>query len=89
MNDKQRAKWRLTRARGMWRFVLLYGIVLCVAMLIATSIFDYFTSFYGIRFQDLYIKVPIYLVSGMVSGLVIWFLAEYQYNKSNDRSLRR
>lgn len=82
MNQKQRAKWARTRTKGMWRFVLLYGI-LCWGggMIIATS-----TLIYG--WGKLSIIVPIYLVAGLVVGLACWFVGEYKYRKSaNNDSL--
>jgi hypothetical protein len=88
MNNKQRAKWEKTRAKGMWRFVLLSGVFgFGGTMIIATSILDYFFSYNGFRFQDLYFKVPIYLISGLAFGLFIWFYGEYQYQK-NSKSAR-
>ena len=87
MNDKQRAKWKQTRARGMWRFILLNGILLFgSALIISTSIFDYFFSYNGLRLQDLYIKAPIYFISGLVFGLIVWFYGEYQYQKNSSNT---
>lgn len=81
MNDKQKAKWELTRNAGMGRFVLLYMIVFGAALTAVTSVFDYFFSFNGFRLSDLYIKVPIYLVGGLITGLTVWYIGEYQYHK--------
>jgi hypothetical protein len=83
MNDKQRTKWERTRAKGMRRFVLLNTVIMCAVMLISTSVFDYFFSFYGVRAKDLYFKVPIYAVSGLIFGLAMWFIAEYNYKKTS------
>ncbi len=76
MNQKQRAKWERTRAKGMWRFVLLYG-VLCWGgfAIIATS-----TLIYG--WDKLSLVAPIYLVAGFVFGLFCWFIGEYKYRKT-------
>ncbi len=81
MNQKQRAKWEQTRAKGMWRFILLNTVLFGGGLLIGTSIYDYFTSFNGFRFEDLYIKVPIYLIGGLVFGVAIWLIGEYRYKK--------
>lgn len=81
MNSKQRAKWEKARANGVWYFAARYTLLFSVTMIIATSIFDHFTSYGGFRFEDLYIKVPIYLVGGFITGLAIWFVAEHQYQK--------
>ena len=83
MNQKQRAQWEQTRAKGMWRFILLNMVLITSPMIIGTSIYDYFTSFNGFRFKDLYIKVPIYLVGSFVLGEITWLIAEYKYEKSS------
>ena len=82
MKQTQKAKWERTRAKGMWRFVLLYGAVMAVPMIVATSIFDHFTSPYGLTLRHLQVKVPIFLVSGFITGLVMWFIGEYNYRRS-------
>ena len=83
MNQKQRAQWEQTRAKGMTRFILLHIVLISSGMIIGTSIYDYFTSFNGFRFKDLYIKVPIYLVSSFVLGVIIWLIADYKYEKTS------
>ncbi len=76
MNQKQRAKWECTRAKGMWRFVLLYGVVGWGGVaIIATS-----TLIYG--WNKLSFVAPIYLVAGFVFGLLCWFIGEYKYRRS-------
>ncbi len=82
MNASQRAKWERTGGRGFWRFVLLYWVLLFGGtMIIVTSIFDYFTSHYGFRPENLKIRVPIWLLTGFVTGVIVWFYAEYKYKK--------
>ena len=86
MNQKQRAKWERTGAKGMWRFVLLYGVLLWGGfMIIAMSVYDFFFS--RSRFVDnLSITVPTFLVAGFVFGLAIWFNGEYKYRKSSSNA---
>ena len=86
MKQKQRAKWELTRAKGMWRFVLLYGVLLWGGfMIIARAIFDFFFS--RPRFMDnLSIIVPTFLVAGFIFGLAVWFIGEYMYRKSSSNA---
>ncbi len=87
MNQKQRAKWEQTRAKGMWRFVLLYFVLFWgMAMIIVTSIFDYFTSSYGLRLEHLMIKVPIFALTGFLTGVIVWFYAEHKYKKSSSHA---
>ena len=66
----------------MWLFVLLYGVVMSVSMIIVTLFFDYFSSPGGIKLEQLKIRVPILLVSGLVAGVGVWFIGEYQYQRN-------
>ena len=75
MNQKQRAEWEQTRAKGMWRFVLLCAILASVSVIIAKIIFY---SSLGILVGGV-----IGLVVGSVGGLVLWFIREYRYRKSS------
>ncbi len=81
MNQEQRAKWEQTRAKGMWRFILLNTVLFSGGLLIGTSIYDHFTRTNGFWFEDLYFNVPIYLVGGLVFGVAIWLIGEYRYKK--------
>lgn len=74
MNQNQRAKWERTRAKGMWHFVLLYG-VLCWGGLLSIAM----AVFTG---ANLRITLPIYLVAGFMFGLGCWFVGEYKYRKN-------
>jgi hypothetical protein len=83
MNEKQRAQWERTRAKGMWRFVLLWGLVVGGAMIFAVAIFDYFLTPTELFFRGLTIKVPIFLLAAFVGGVILWWVGEYQYKKSS------
>lgn len=89
MNSAQRAKWEQTRARGFWHYVLLYWVLWWGgAMIVCTSVCDYFLSARGFRFEDLEIKVPIYLIGGLGTGTMVWLYAEYRYRKNSGGSSR-
>lgn len=83
MNKKQRAIWERTRAKGMWRFVLLYGVLLWGGlMIVVRSVFDFFVS--SPRLLDnLTVHVPIFVVAGFIFGLAMWLIAEHKYRKSS------
>jgi hypothetical protein len=78
MNEKQRAKWERTRAKGMWHFVLLCGGVFWGGMALMAA-FIY-------RWDQLPIVLSIYLVAGLVFGLVTWFVGEYRYRKGSSKA---
>lgn len=82
MNSKHLAKWEQTRTKGIGRFVLLNAVLFGCALIIGTSVFDYFFSHRDFRFEYLYIKAPVYMVSGFIFGLLMWFVGERQYHKN-------
>lgn len=82
MNTLQRVKWKHTRTIGFWRFVLLSTLVFSGSMNIAMSVFDYFVNPSEVRFQYL-IKSLIWLVSGFMGGVMLWFYAEYKSKKDD------
>jgi hypothetical protein len=85
MNKKQKAKWEKLRTKGMWYFVLLYGVLWWGGfMIIATSTYDYFFGYRGFQFEDLRRTVPIYVIGGLVFGLVMWLIGESGYTNSKD-----
>ena len=66
----------------MWRFVLLYGVLFWGGLMIITS--SLYRMIIGtLVYNDLRITVPVYLVSGLVFGLVMWLVGEYMYRKSS------
>ena len=81
MNEKQRAKWERTRARGMARFVAIYAVVLTVVLSITMSVFDHFVDFRGFQPAKLKIEIPIFLICGILGGMAMWAVAERQYRK--------
>ena len=89
MNEKQKAKWEKARAGGKWRFVLLRGVVsLGVTMIVFTGLVKQLLAYFHITssgsleyfWQNLLtIYVPIYLVSGLLTGLFLWREGENNY----------
>ena len=84
LNQKQREQWERTRANGMWRFVLLWALVCTGAQSVGLSIFDYFSSSsYRPSAELLMVRALIFLVVGIICGVVLWFIAEHRYKKSS------
>lgn len=83
MKQQQTSKWEQTRARGMWRFLLVWTLLLGGAMIAATGIFDYFVKDSRPVLENMKIRAPIFLVSAFVGGLALWFLSEWRYKKSD------
>jgi hypothetical protein len=84
MIQKQRVKWERIRAKGMWRFVLLYGVLWWGGiMIIVTSIYGFFFRRLRYTLDDLEVLIPAFLVSGLVVGLVNWHAREYRYDKDS------
>ena len=90
MNQKQRAKWERARSKGMWRFVLLYGVLVFGGFTIITaSVYSMIIGSFA--YDNLRFTVPIFFVSGFVFGLALWLVGEYMYRQSasNDSSSDR
>ncbi len=88
MNQKQRSKWERTRAKGIWRFVLLYGVLFWGGLsIIANASFNMITgTFVSSRLS---LTVPVFLVSGFVFGLALWLVGEYMYRNSSSADSSR
>ena len=82
MNHKQRAKWEKVRAGGMWRYVLIYGVLYWGGvMIVGTSIYNFFFRPYRFSLNELKFSVPVFLVGGLLFGLFGWLVSEHQYRK--------
>ena len=81
MNHKQRTKWEQTRAKGMWRFVLLWAVLTSVSVIIAKIFFYSSLGIYS--FLGILVGGFIGLAIGAVGGLALWFISEYRYRKSS------
>ena len=75
MNQKQREKWEKTRSKGMWRFVLLYTVLVSSAMIVATTVI--FSSRYWL------LNAFFYVVSGFIGVIALWHYGEYKYRKTS------
>ena len=87
MNQKQKEKWERTRSKGMWRFVLFYGVLIFAGvMIITTSVYSMLIGTFA--YNNLKLTVPAFLISGFVFGLALWLVGEYMYRQSssNDTS---
>lgn len=80
MEEKQRTKWERTRGKGMWLFVILWGVVMTGASFLATTLFDYF---YGtqLTLERAGVRIAIFAFFGLASGLALWFITENKYRK--------
>ena len=41
MNQKQRAKWERTRAKGKRHYIVMYGLSMAVGIVVVTALLDY------------------------------------------------
>ena len=82
MDEKQRAKWRRTRARGMAWFVAIWTVLFTVVMSVTMSLFDYFVDLRGFQPRKLKFEIPIFLVCSILSGIAMWYVGERQYRNS-------
>ena len=82
MNAGQRARWEKTRAKGMWRFVLVTWVLWwgTLMIVITAALRSYARG--GFSAHDLYTMVPAYVSIALVAGLIVWFIGERQYRRS-------
>lgn len=85
MDEKQRAKWRETRKKGRTRFVAIFAVLFTVVQAVTMSLFDHFVDFRGFQPQKLKFEIPLFLLSGILGAVVMWFIAERQYKNSTLR----
>ena len=85
MNQKQKAKWKRTRSKGMWHFVLLYGVLVFAGlMIITTSVYSMLIGTFA--YNNLKLAVPAFLIGGFVFGLALWLVGEYMYRQSSSNA---
>jgi hypothetical protein len=83
MSDKQQlrlARWERIKQRGIWRFVLLQGVLgWGLAMGIIGIIFEHVSR--GAEAFPWYFILGLFLVGGFVWGLATWFLSMRIYSR--------
>jgi len=87
MNNSKKEKLNKLVAKGIWHYVLVYGVLLWgVTTAILFSIFWHFfglSSFGSVILPSL-IQFPL---GGVIFGLLMWYIMKWQYKKSlNDES---
>jgi len=71
-------KWERIREHGMWRFVLLRGVVFLGGLLfLAGSVVSWIAGFHGYLARQAFVS----LLAGFVLGLFAWHRAERAYRR--------
>jgi hypothetical protein len=74
--------WERRRAKGVWRFILLYGLLWGAWMFVIMSLWEYFClGRFGIKLRSEVI-FPVYLVGGWFVGFVKCIFTEDKYQKT-------
>lgn len=82
VKPEQLEKWKQTRAKGMFRYVLLsgvfsYGLAMFVVMTFVVNSDKLSSSFVGF-------SAILWTVGGALFGLATWFVQERQFRKPGD-----
>ena len=97
MDQKQMLQWERTRARGRFRYVLLYGVLgfgLC--MTVTSRALDVLIDQKGEPFIPggsallpfIGERILFMLANGVVWGLIMWYVSERVYNKAMQKQGR-
>ena len=68
----------------MWRFVVVWTLVLAVMMTAATSLFDLFTPGSLPVLENMKIRAPVFLISAFLSGLAFWFVGQRKFRQRTE-----
>ncbi len=82
MNEKQKAEWELTRAKGIWRYVLVKWVLKgLLPSFLAIFAGNYLGAFHSkIQIGDLlFVLLPFFLISGVFVGVLAWGWNETMY----------
>lgn len=81
MNRDKKAKWEITRAKGIWRYVLMQWLLkTMLPIFLALSLGQYFGLFHAkIEFNEWIITLPVFLLIGVFLGLLAWGWNETMY----------
>jgi hypothetical protein len=80
MNEKQKAKWNITRSKGKLRFVLVDGVLkFSLSAMIAFLLLEYFVFHHRLDLQDVLVIAAICLVGGIFVAFIGWDWNESKY----------
>lgn len=81
MNQDQKAKWEMTRAKGIWRYILMQWILKgMIPFLVLFSIAQYIGLFRAkIEFDEWLWMIPFLLFFYVLAGVMVWAWNETMY----------
>lgn len=81
MNQKQRAKWERTRTKGKRHYILMWGLLMTVGMVVIMALLDYVIHGY-LDITTLLAVLTAQLICGPLLALGSWNEAECRYHDS-------
>ena len=81
MDQKQKARWRAIRTRGRWRHIAVMGLLVGIAFVLITSIYEY------VRYPETFdlvlvgIRAPVLVLAGLVCAAFMWQFVENRYRE--------
>ncbi len=91
MNRKKYEKWKLIREKGIIKYILKYfiriGLLVPMILILIDMLNGFFREgnifyYYKEIIVDLKYKLPIFILTSIFTGLVLWLLNEKMFNSN-------
>lgn len=84
MKPEQIVKWKVTRQNGMWRYVLVQGVLLygLSCFVVITFVVEQLVLGFVLSAGFIAFSAASWAIGGVVLGLIMWFIQERQFRKA-------
>lgn len=81
MNQNKKAKWEMTRAKGIWHYVLVQWLLkILLPVFLVLSLGNYLGAFHSkLELNEWLVTIPFFLLIGVFIGVLAWGWNENMY----------